>query len=103
MSKKKERMVRIKNNLISLVVLILLSVSLTVYSDNNGNYSSREDVSNFIDEMSIKHNFDRDNLTALLSGSKFQERVVRIMDRQPEGTMTWTRYKKIMVTDARIE
>ena len=96
-------MVRIKNNLISLVVLILLSVSLTVHSDNNGNYSSREDVSNFIDEMSIKHNFDRDNLTALLSGSKFQERVVRIMDRQPEGTMTWTRYKKIMVTDARIK
>jgi membrane-bound lytic murein transglycosylase B len=96
-------MVSIKNNLISLVVLILLSVSLTVHSDNNGNYSSREDVSNFIDEMSVKHNFDRDNLTALLSGSKFQERVVRIMDRQPEGTMTWTRYKKIMVTDARIK
>jgi membrane-bound lytic murein transglycosylase B len=42
-------------------------------------------------------------LVELISTSEFQERVIRIMDRQPEGTMTWTRYKKIMVTDARIE
>ena len=47
--------------------------------------------------------FDKDKLVELISTSEFQERVIRIMDRQPEGTMTWTRYKKIMVTDARIK
>ena len=72
-------------------------------TENNGNYSSREDVSNFIEEMNVKHGFDKDKLVELISTSEFQERVIRIMDRQPEGTMTWTRYKKIMVTDARIK
>ena len=60
-------------------------------------------MSDFIEDMNIKHGFNKDELIELISGSEFQPRVVRIMDRQPEGTMTWTRYKKIMVTDARIE
>ena len=96
-------MVKIKNNLINLLALVLLLIPSAVLTENNGNYSSREDVSNFIEEMNVKHGFDKDKLVELISTSEFQERVIRIMDRQPEGTMTWTRYKKIMVTDARIE
>lgn len=96
-------MVKIKNNLINLIALVLLLIPTAVLTENNGNYSSREDVSNFIEEMNVKHGFDKDKLVELISTSEFQERVIRIMDRQPEGTMTWTRYKKIMVTDARIE
>jgi len=96
-------MVNIKNNIIHFVVLALLLAPLAVHSKATGNYSSREDVSSFVDKMSIKHGFDRNKLMDLLSTSEFQERVVRVMDRQPEGTMTWTRYKKIMVTDARIQ
>ena len=96
-------MVKIKNNLINLVALVLLLIPAAALTENNGSYSSREDVSNFIEKMNVKHGFDKEKLIELISGSKFQERVIRIMDRQPEGTMTWTRYKKIMVTDARIE
>ena len=81
-------MVKIKNNLINLVALVLLLIPTAVLTENNGNYSSREDVSNFIEEMNVKHGFDKDKLVELISTSEFQERVIRIMDRQPEGTMT---------------
>ena len=97
-------MVKIKkNNLINLIVLVLLLIPGALLTENNDDYSSREDVVDFIEDMNIKHGFNKDELIELISGSKFQPRVIRIMDRQPEGTMTWTRYKKIMVTDARIE
>ena len=92
-----------KNNLINLIALVLLLIPGAVLTENNGDYSSREDVSDFIEDMNVKHGFNKDELIELISGSKFQPRVIRIMDRQPEGTMTWTRYKKIMVTDTRIE
>ena len=48
-------MVKIKNNLINLITLVLLLIPTVVLTENNGNYSSREDVSNFIEEMNVKH------------------------------------------------
>jgi len=96
-------MVNIKNKVINSIALGLLLIPLNIYSQVTGNYSSRDEVSTFVDNMSLKHGFDRNKLMVLLSNSVFQEKVVRIMDRQPEGTMTWTRYKNMMVTDARLE
>ena len=66
-------MVNIKNNIIHFVVLALLLAPLAVHSKATGNYSSREDVSSFVDKMSIKHGFDRNKLMDLLSTSEFHK------------------------------
>ena len=75
---------------------------LQISADESFDYSSREDVQEYVKELSAKHNFDIEELSALLTGAVYQETVVRIMNRQPEGTMTWSRYKKMMVSDSRI-
>jgi membrane-bound lytic murein transglycosylase B len=75
---------------------------LEISSNESVNYSAREDVKEYIEEISAKHGFESDKLLKLLGSAVYQERVVRIMNRQPEGTMTWSRYKEMMVSDSRI-
>ena len=86
---------------------IILLASLTmlcseISSNDSFDYSSRDDVKEYIDEISDKHGFESDKLLKLLGSAVYQEKVVRIMNRQPEGTMTWSRYKEMMVSDSRI-
>lgn len=65
-------------------------------------YEKRVEVIDFIERMNEKHQFDRNELKELFSSANFQERVIRIMDAQPEGTMTWSKYKSMMVSEDRI-
>tara|TARA_Y100000590_G_scaffold122407_3_gene140108 strand:- start:2052 stop:3035 length:984 start_codon:yes stop_codon:yes gene_type:complete len=65
-------------------------------------YEERAEVVNFIEQMHKRHQFDKNKLKELFSSAIFQERVIRIMDAQPEGTMTWSKYKSIMVSEDRI-
>ena len=86
---------------------IILLASLTmlcseISSNDSFDYSSRDDVKEYIDEISDKHGFESDKLLKLLGSAVYQEKVVRIMNRQPEGTMTWSRYKEMMVSDSRV-
>ena len=81
-----------------LAFLLAIFFVQSIYSD----YLAREEVSDFIDYMNAKHDFDRDLLNNLLGEANHQERVIRIMNKQPEGTMTWERYKGIMVNESRI-
>lgn len=78
-------------------------MSINIYSEPNQAYSDRPEVIEFIELMSKKHQFNIQELEALFKTVNFQAQVVRIMDRQPEGTMTWSRYKGIMVTQSRID
>ena len=86
---------QIKSKLVFLLVIFFVQ---SIHSD----YLAREEVSDFIDYMNTKHDFDRDLLNNLLGEANHQERVIRIMNKQPEGTMTWERYKSIMVNESRI-
>ncbi len=75
---------------------------LEISSNESFDYSSRDDVKEYIEEISNKHGFESNKLLKLLGSAVYQEKVVRIMNRQPEGTMTWSRYKEMMVSDSRI-
>jgi len=88
------------------IIFLVLSISFfisenTIIADEKS-YSERPEVSEFVDTMHEKHGFNKQQLFELLSNSEFQERVVRIMDRQPEGTMTWGQYKRLIITRDRI-
>ena len=86
----------------TILLASLILFCLEIYSNESFDYSSREDVKEYIKEMSAKHGFESDKLLKLLGSAVYQEKVVRIMNRQPEGTMTWSRYKEMMVSDSRI-
>ena len=89
---------------IKLIAFILLLLSLSFpFLANDHLYGERKEVNDFADEIAKKHEFNSSEIKELLSSAIFQEKVVRIMDRQPEGTMTWTRYRKIMVSEDRIK
>ena len=86
----------------SVLLTALTIFCLEILSNESIDYSSREDVKDYIKEISAKHGFDRNQLSELLGSAVYQEKVIRIMNRQPEGTMTWSEYKKIMVSKSRI-
>ena len=52
--------------------------------------------------MHEKYDFEKTYLLEIFGRAAHQEKVIRIMNRQPEGTMTWERYRAIMVNDSRI-
>ena len=86
----------------TILLASLAFLCLEISSNDSFDYSSRDDVKEYIDEISNKHGFESDKLLKLLGSAVYQEKVVRIMNRQPEGTMTWSRYKEMMVSDSRI-
>ena len=80
------------------ILVIAFFASQSIYSD----YSENDETVKFIDYMAQKHGYEKSYLEAIFQRAKYQERVVRIMNRQPEGTMTWERYRGIMVNESRI-
>ena len=86
----------------SILLAAVTTFCLNISSNDGFDYSSREDVKEYIEEISNKHGFNRSQLSKLLNSAVYQEKVVRIMNRQPEGTMTWSKYKKMMVSESRI-
>ena len=81
-----------------LILVISFFIPHKIYPD----YSLKPDAIEFIDYMNQKHGYDKSYLRNIFRNASFQEKVVRIMNRQPEGTMTWDRYKGIMVNESRI-
>jgi len=89
-------------NKIKILVVSVTLICLEISSNESFDYSSRGDVKEYVEEISNKHGFESDKLLKLLGSAVYQEKVVRIMNRQPEGTMTWSRYKEMMVSESRI-
>ena len=83
---------------IYLIPLMAMFISQSIYTD----YSSKEETIQFIEYMNEKHGYDKSYLNSVFKNAAYQDKVVRIMNKQPEGTMTWQRYKGIMVNDSRI-
>ena len=85
---------------LSALILIILVSNLS--SKEGEDYLDRLEVQGFIEVMYKKHGFIKEDLLKLFATAKFQEKVIRIMNRQPEGIMTWTKYKEMMVSEDRI-
>ena len=86
----------------TILLASLTLVCVEISSNESFDYSSRDDVKEYIEEISNKHGFESNKLMKLLGSAVYQEKVVRIMNRQPEGTMTWSRYKEMMLSDSRV-
>ncbi len=77
--------------------VLLLAASLTQAS-----YNDRPEVRQFIQKMVKQHQLDKATLTGLFAGVKKQASVLKAMARPAEGVMPWHKYRRIFLTDNRI-
>jgi peptidoglycan lytic transglycosylase B len=63
----------------------------------------RSDVKAFIDKMVVEHDYDRAALQKTLAGAESQEAIIKAISRPAERTMNWADYRKIFMTDKRID
>lgn len=87
--------------MIRLILFITATlVSSFVYS---GEYSDREDVNLFIDEMVKEHGFEREQLATWLGQAEKKQAILDSISRPAEKEKTWKQYRAIFMTDERIK
>ena len=67
------------------------------------NYSQREDVQQFIDQMVSKHQFDKEQLMQWFAAASKLDSVLTSISKPAEKTLTWKQYRPIFLTSKRIE
>jgi len=86
--------------LIHIVVLFILFFT-QVFAENN--YLSRGEVKKFIDDFSAENNYSKEFLENLISKVTTQTQVLEAIQRPAEKKKNWTEYRKIFVTEKRIQ
>ncbi len=92
-----------------LMTILLLSVCLTLFQINavqaktKFDFSQRQEVKQFIDEMVNDHGFDRSYLTHKFANAFRLENILESIAKPAEKTLTWKSYRPIFVTDKRSE
>ena len=89
----------IKNITLSLLSLLLISVSPCVPALQISDYKQLETL---FKEVASKTNYTVPQLQALFEQVEIKPRIIETMDRPAESTMTWTRYRKIFLTEKNI-
>ncbi|WP_339605914.1 lytic murein transglycosylase B [uncultured Roseivirga sp.] len=59
-------------------------------------------VANFAKSFSEKNNVPIEEVNAILNKATYQADIIEKISKPAEGTMTWERYRKIFITDERI-
>jgi membrane-bound lytic murein transglycosylase B len=59
-------------------------------------------VNAFIEQMAVKHRFDRNELARLFDAMEMQDKILESIAR-PAEAMPWYKYRKIFMTEERIE
>jgi membrane-bound lytic murein transglycosylase B len=63
----------------------------------------RDDVRQFIDELTTQQDFDSDYVEAVLAGSSVQQSILDAMSRPAEKVKPWHEYRAIFITPKRIQ
>ncbi len=88
----------IKN--ISILLASLLIALTTVQADD---FSQRDDVKQFINDLASKHQFDKSQLQTWFSQAELQPEIIEAISRPAEKSKPWYEYRKIFVKANRIE
>ena len=80
----------------------LIICSILVPFGASANYAKRSDVQNFIDEMVVKHQFDRAQLSEKFSRAKKLTNVLESIAKPAERVLTWKQYRPIFIKEKRI-
>lgn len=86
--------------LLSASVAVCTVMSLSVQA---GDYSQRQDVDAFINKMVEKHDFARQDLQNWLGQAEKKQSILDAISRPAEKTKPWKDYRKIFISDDRIQ
>ncbi len=81
-----------------IVVLTALALYGSVYAD----YTVREDVRGYMEELMSEHGFSEAELTRVLGSAERKESIRKAIARPAEKTLKWHEYRKIFVKEPRI-
>jgi membrane-bound lytic murein transglycosylase B len=76
--------------------------AVTLYGSAFADYTMREDVRDYIAEISAEHDFDEAQLLDLFAKAERKESIRKAMSRPAEKTLKWFEYRKIFLTEPRI-
>lgn len=89
------------------ILLILLTTPLLATSGDEkqltAHYGTREDVQQFAWDFAQEHDMSYDLLMTLLAQAERKDSIIALMDRTPEGTWSWEKYRKNFLDKQRIE
>ncbi len=69
---------------------------------NPQSYDNRPEVQAFINDLVKKDKLNRDEVTRLMKSAVHQQSIIDSISKPAEHTMTWARYRKIFITEDRI-
>ncbi|HSC75362.1 MAG TPA: lytic murein transglycosylase B [Pseudomonadales bacterium] len=78
----------------------MLAASAVTYA---GEYEQREDVQVFAQEMQDNHGFKKADVLAVLAQAEKKQAILDAIARPAEKAKPWKEYRKIFLTDARID
>ena len=82
---------------------VLGLVGILLHTTAVADYSVRDDVKLFIDEMVTDHDFDRQALLSVFTDAKHKESIINAISRPAERTKKWHEYRDIFLDETRIE
>ena len=82
-------------------IILLLALLISIPTASHANYSKRQDVKQFIDQMVVKHGFDEALLKYWMAGVKQQKTALEAIAR-PAEAKPWKEYRPIFITSKRI-
>ena len=82
-------------------ILCLICLSATTLS--SADYSEKPQVADFIDLMVNEHQFESEQIVEWLSAAEHQTSIVKAMSRPAEKVKPWHEYRKIFISDLRIQ
>lgn len=91
--------------LIAIVALLgaVPACTTTVSAPESGGYASNPQVQVFIDEMVAQHGFSREELEKVFSEAQRRDDILALMSKPAEKRLPWYDYRKIFLTQSRIE
>ena len=89
-------------NLARLAVVASVT-ALLLYGSVSADYSAREDVRAYVDELVSTHGFGRDALMGVFADARHRPRIVEAMSRPAEKVLKWFEYRRIFLKDNRID
>jgi len=86
----------------SVPVLCLLSLPVQAVKLTEGDYRYREDVEAFIESVAAKSDYTEQQLVTLFTQAKQQDHLFERMNKPAEKKLEWHQYRRIFITDKRI-
>ncbi|MGH1538424.1 MAG: lytic murein transglycosylase B [Gammaproteobacteria bacterium] len=84
-----------------LIVVLLFTYIPSSFAEND--YASRVDVKKFIDDFSSENKYSKELLASLFKNVTTQTQVLDAIQRPAEKKKNWQEYRKIFITDKRIQ